>query len=448
MTRLAGTHYPAEMSAGGEPSSIFSIALSPQGHVHVDLPAGSDLPSSLVQIAKHFERGDGHGVFQLGARRARRRLCPVRLGFWRDVGRAFVVRLCATADLGNSAREDRGRGLAAGRVGCSGCRGAADDGRRVPDHQLSLPICAHGWPPPSVTSSTTWGRALSRHSYGRQALPWNLVGRVCFHLAENKNDPRCALRLPGDLHDTIVPRGRKPSTSSARLQGSARVRRRTQQGSAAGLARARAARRADERGRKGSRRWRRRVRDARLDARGGASVPDRGSATLKLPASSCGCRPHVRAKRPPRPEVQVTLGKAPWQGYARRRCDPGTSRSTSPSKGRPSRSASCVAILDGTDGLALVRGRWVEVDHERLRQVLDRWSTFEEVHAAGGLSVVEGLRLLAGAHVEEGAAGTAVGDVAEWSKVVAGESLAKALAGLRRSRNARRSCRSRSVAPR
>ena len=75
-----------------------------------------------------------------------------------------------------------------------------------------------------------------------------------------------------------------------------------------------------------------------------------------------------------------------------------TSRSNVTLEGETLTERELRAILDGTDGLALVRGRWVEVDHERLRQVLDRWSTFEEAHAAGGLSVVEGLRLLAGAH--------------------------------------------------
>ena len=89
------------------------------------------------------------------------------------------------------------------------------------------------------------------------------------------------------------------------------------------------------------------------------------------------------------------------------------------------------AILDGTEGLALVRGRWVEVDRERLRQVLDRWSTFEAAHAGGGLSVAEGLRLLAGADIDDGDAELPAADVAEWSKIVAGDSLAKALSGLR-----------------
>ena len=89
---------PAETSEGGETPQALSIALSPQGHVHVDVPAGSDIAPSLAQIAKHFERGDGHGVFRLGAAEPETPL-PGVLGFWRDVGRAFVVRLCATEDL-------------------------------------------------------------------------------------------------------------------------------------------------------------------------------------------------------------------------------------------------------------------------------------------------------------------------------------------------------------
>ena len=137
-----------------------------------------------------------------------------------------------------------------------------------------------------------------------------------------------------------------------------------------------------------------------------------------------------RAKRPPRPEVQVTLGKAPGKGIGADAILDFSIEVTLDGETLTERELR--AILDGTDGLALVRGRWVEVDHERLRQVLDRWSSFEEAHAAGGLSVVEGLRLLAGADVGEGGAEAPGGDVAEWSKVVAGESLAKALAGLRR----------------
>jgi len=51
-------------------------------------------------------------------------------------------------------------------------------------------------------------------------------------------------------------------------------------------------------------------------------------------------------------------------------------------------------LLHGDDGLVLFRGQWIELDRERLQQALDHWKT---VAAAGGLSFVEGMRLLAGA---------------------------------------------------
>ena len=96
---------PAETSEAGASSLALSLSLSPQGrlHVDVDLPAGADLASPLEQIAKHFARGDGHGVFRLGAAEPETPL-PGVLGFWRDVGRAFVVRLCATEDSKRCAR--------------------------------------------------------------------------------------------------------------------------------------------------------------------------------------------------------------------------------------------------------------------------------------------------------------------------------------------------------
>jgi len=85
------------VSDGFEPSHP-SIVLSPQGRLHFDGVVDVDLPQSLQQIAAQFARGDGHGLFRLGAAEPETRL-PGVLSFWRDVGRAFVVRLCATENL-------------------------------------------------------------------------------------------------------------------------------------------------------------------------------------------------------------------------------------------------------------------------------------------------------------------------------------------------------------
>jgi non-specific serine/threonine protein kinase len=401
---------------------MLSIALSPQGHVHVDLPAGADLTPSLAQIAKHFELGDGHGVFRLGAAEPETPLGGA-LGFWRDVGRAFVVRLCATEDL-EALR-------------------AKVDVELPPDELTALasaapPMTGGEYLTPTVLADlcarmatavrdvlASWDGTVE--AFLRQASPaWNLVGRVCFHLAENKNDPDSPFAFVA-TYTTRLSAGAKaqhlPLAQALREYAGARNK-------SALLALLEPVQRAT-----------RTSVVAKELVDGGAvfetlawtpaeahrfltDVPliEAAGVVVRMPAA-------WRAKRPPRPEVQVTLGKAPGKGIG---ADAILDFSIDVTlDGETLTERELRAILDGTDRLALVRGRWVEIDRERLRQVLDRWSSFEAAHADRGLSVVEGLRLLAGAEIAEAGGETAAGDAAAWSRVVAGESLAKALAGLR-----------------
>jgi len=54
-------------------------------------------------------------------------------------------------------------------------------------------------------------------------------------------------------------------------------------------------------------------------------------------------------------------------------------------------------LMEGEDGLVLLRGQWVEVDRAKLQQALDHWKAVE---AHGGISFIEGMRLLAGASAD------------------------------------------------
>ncbi|HXI55456.1 MAG TPA: DEAD/DEAH box helicase [Polyangia bacterium] len=408
----------AETSAGGEPSQALSIALSPQGYLHVQVPEGSD----LAQIARHFQRGDGHGVFRLGATEPET-ILPGVLSFWRDVGRAFVVRLCGTEDL-EALRASIEIDVPLAELAELAATAPPMTGGEYLTPTVLADLCAR-MAAAVRDELSTWDGTVE--AFLRQASPaWNLVGRVCFHLAENKNDPDAPFAFLATYTTRLSARAKAQHLPLAQaLREYAGARNKT-----ALLALLEPVQRA-----------------ARTSAvakdlvDGGAvfetlawtpaeahrfltDVPLMESAGLvvRMPAA-------WRAKRPPRPEVQVTVGKAPGKGIG---ADAVLDFSVAVTlDGEALTQRELRAILAGTDGLALVRGRWVQVDHERLRQVLDRWSSFEEAHAAGGLSVVEGLRLLAGADVGEGGAEALDGDVAEWSKVVAGESLARALAGLR-----------------
>ena len=55
-------------------------------------------PAARTRLARAFERGAGHALLDLGATELDASLAP-DLAFLRDVGRAFVTRLCAVPDL-------------------------------------------------------------------------------------------------------------------------------------------------------------------------------------------------------------------------------------------------------------------------------------------------------------------------------------------------------------
>src|SRR5207249_1393262 len=88
------------------------------------------------------------------------------------------------------------------------------------------------------------------------------------------------------------------------------------------------------------------------------------------------------------------------------------------------------ALLAGTDGLVLIRGRWVEVDRDGLQRALEQFQRAERLAAEQGLGFAAAMRLLAGADV--GSRGDVRASDADWSSGVAGPWLAETLAALRR----------------
>jgi len=92
--------------------------------------------------------------------------------------------------------------------------------------------------------------------------------------------------------------------------------------------------------------------------------------------------------------------------------------------------AEAQALLNGGDGLVLLRGEWVEVDGDRLREALEHWKQVEAQAGADGISFIEGMRLLAGASADLKTTGPDA-DSVSWARVKPGEALREILAGLR-----------------
>ena len=87
-------------------------------------------------------------------------------------------------------------------------------------------------------------------------------------------------------------------------------------------------------------------------------------------------------------------------------------------------------LLSAEAGLVFIKGRWVEVDRERLGEALAHWKAVQAEAMQGGLGFVEGMRLLAGAPADLGRS-AAEEAVREWSLVRPSEGLKRLLEQLR-----------------
>lgn len=92
-------------------------------------------------------------------------------------------------------------------------------------------------------------------------------------------------------------------------------------------------------------------------------------------------------------------------------------------------------ILRGVDGLVLIKGKWIEVDREQLSKALAQWEELERTAQDGGITFVQAMRALSGANQLSDSDNLAGDDsdasLAEWSQVVAGRHLSSVLEQLR-----------------
>jgi non-specific serine/threonine protein kinase len=135
-----------------------------------------------------------------------------------------------------------------------------------------------------------------------------------------------------------------------------------------------------------------------------------------------------RARRPPRPEVAVRVGEKKPSAVG---MDALLDFSVAVALGEQKlTSAEVRQLLVSSGGLVRLRGQWVELDRERLSEVLSHWERVRREAEKGGLSFLEGMRLLAGApRKQDDTVALSTGE--GWSRVEAGAWLARTLEGLR-----------------
>jgi non-specific serine/threonine protein kinase len=88
-------------------------------------------------------------------------------------------------------------------------------------------------------------------------------------------------------------------------------------------------------------------------------------------------------------------------------------------------------LLESSGGLIPLRGKWVEVDREKLNEALTHWKLVEKDVRREGISFFEGMRLLSGANLAKEGEGESEASIREWTGLTAGAELDSILQGLR-----------------
>ena len=406
------------------PSPI-AISLTPAGHLLL-CPAepgeASPEPAAAKRIEAAFERGQGPGLLHLGAAEAHTAL-PSAFAFWRDLGRSFVSSLCALPDL--EERRERAEVLP----------GEAELGRMVlvappmrGAEYLTLDVLAALWGQALLAwrgEIAAW-RGPVQAWLAKQDPAWNLLGRVHLHLAENKRDAERPFAFLATYTTGLAPNGKpqhRPLGEAVRAASSAADRKRL-------LALLAPVQRASE-----TSALVKSLADSGRLFQAQAWTPDEALRFLReaprLEESGVVLRvPDWWSRgRAPRPRVVVKVGGAKPAGLGVAALLDFTVGLTL--DGEPVTAAELRALREGGDGLRLLKGRWVEVDHETLDRLLERWREAERT-AVDGLGFAEAMRLVAGARLPADEA--LPEDDRAWLGVEPGPWLAETLAALRGAR--------------
>ena len=108
-------------------------------------------------------------------------------------------------------------------------------------------------------------------------------------------------------------------------------------------------------------------------------------------------------------------------------------------------SCSCGMTLDGealtpeeieklrtcSKGLVFLKGKWVEADPDKLKEVLAQWRKMENTGDTAGISFIDAMRMLAGAGIGDEPAASGKDDSHAWTDISASGEFEKILAGLR-----------------
>ncbi len=409
---------------------VFSLGLTPTGHVAVvldDAPSADLPPRAASRIRAAFERGRGHGLFHLGAVETQGELGPA-ISFWRDLAKLYLTKLCAHVDIDQAVKEglpvnfpdDEASAMLASAPPFRGAeylsREALDGAWREIGQAFLDEVKASGLGAQEMLKQ-------------RNEL-WNMVGRVFFHLAENKARPDVPFAFLATYTTRISSQGKLQHVPLGRAVQEQAIGGDRKLLLSLLLPVQRAASQST---------LLRELVDSGKIFQTQAWKPSEAYRFLKEVPLLEDKGVHVRLPdwwkrgQPPRLQVSVTMGSESAVGVGvEAMLDFSVGLAMD---GEPVSKAEWKEILAQNDGLALVKGRWVEVDRKKLEGLLEHWKQVEQAAREDGVTFLKAVRLLAGAPGSSSTfdpTGAEPASRDEWLSVNAGPWLREALESLRK----------------
>ncbi len=402
-----------------------TLAVNPRGHLYWDAVGGDEAwpeTAAAERIGKAFSQGTPQGLLHLISRELDTPL-PATVSFWRELSRQYLSNFCHTAMYGNTSlppsppvSEDQLRLWL----------------ERMPPikggEYLTVVALTGVW-----TTLDAYARTMAAAHAGGPAEflkalnpVWHTVGRVVFHLAENRKNENYPFAFLATYAAGVSGQGRvryQPLAEALKEyagEGNKAVLLRLLAPVHAAAEKSALARELVETGAlfkplawtpAQAYRFLKEV-----------SVIDAGGVVVRLPD-------WWRANQAPRAQVSVRLGNAAGAGLGLNTLlDFKVEKSLD---GEPLTDEEWKTLMNSSGGLVLIRGRWVEADPEKLKAALKHWENIGDA-AADGVSLVSAMRMLSGANIDGGPKdSTAEAAVKEWSGIKAGNWLESTLARLR-----------------
>ena len=365
---------------------VLELGVLPSGHLRCYSTQDKDQTAD-PRIAKAFADSTGAGLFALAAKDDGS-LSP-SLVYWREFACQTLDERCKTTQAGSSKPQPLATlpdtttaSLLAGLPPMQGAEYLTTDSLQDIRSMLD------GWLCEQIKSHGSLSGFLEK-----RAPDWHQVGRVCFHLAENRIDP--------DYPFAFI------ATYAPKLSGRGRVRHQPLHQALQEYAGARnkqalirllspVQRAAD------SSALVKELLDSGDLYHPLAWTPAEAYEFLKQSPLFEQCGVVVRLpdwwKKRPRPRVSVIIG-----GGKQARLDTDTLLDFRLEVALGDETLSkkeLKELMQAENGLAFIRGQWVEMDRGKLSEALEHWKQVEAEAGQDGLSFIEGMRMLAGAPVD------------------------------------------------